>query len=208
MRVSKFVQTGGTLKNIKIGKDALATNKNFGGDIAEILVFTRKLTFQEDNQVIGYLAHRWGGAESLPNNNPYKEQAPAFDNSPKVVMQKGVQGFDTPTRDGLLGEWLFDDDTLNDTSGNNFHAVNAGGVFVTDTPTGSGKAMNFNGAKFASVDDGQGQTVFNAGSAITVSFWVKEWPDGGWEPYISKGHFRQGLANSAATAIPMNCPGA
>ncbi len=188
MKVSKLNQTAATLKNIKIGKDALATDKNFGGDIAEILVFNRKLNYQEDNQVTGYLAHKWGGTDSLPNSHPYMDQAPVFDNSPKIVLAKGVEGFDLPARQGLLGEWLFDDDTANDTSGNNFHGTNSGGVFTTDTPTGSGKAIDFStGDNYINVDDGLGQTVFDTGAALSTSFWAKKWPDGGWEPYICKG---------------------
>jgi hypothetical protein len=187
MKVSTLKQTGGTLKNIKIGKDALVSDKNFGGDIAEILVFSRNLSYQEQKQVEGYLAHKWGGTDSLTNSHPYKEQAPAFDNSPKIVLVKGVEGFDTPTRQGLLGEWLFDNEDANDTSGNNFHGTNNGGAYITDTPTGTGKAIDFNGGdKYVIVDDGQGQTVFNTGGALTTSFWVKEWPDGSWEPWVSK----------------------
>ncbi|NDF22764.1 MAG: hypothetical protein EB152_05520, partial [Euryarchaeota archaeon] len=188
MKVSTLKQSGTTLKNIKIGKDALVSDKNFGGDIAEILIFDRILTFQEQKQVEGYLAHKWGGTDSLTNSHPYKEQAPAFDNSPKIVMVKGVEGFDTPTRDGLLGEWLFDNDDANDTSGNSFNGTNVGGVYTADTPTGTGKAIDFNGGnKYVHVDDGQGQTVFDTGGALTVSFWAKEWPDGSWEPYVCKG---------------------
>ena len=76
MKISSLKQSGGTLKNIKIGKDALVSDKNFGGDIAEILVFTRNLTFQEQKQVEGYLAHKWGLTASLPVDHPYKSVAP------------------------------------------------------------------------------------------------------------------------------------
>ena len=61
-------------------------------------------------------------------------------------------------------------------------------AFVTDTPTGTGKAINFNGSgdRYVKVDDGQNQTVFNGDKKFTISTWVKEQPDGGWEPWISK----------------------
>ena len=36
------------------------------------------------------------------------------------------------------------------------------------------------------MDDGQNQTVFNGDKKFTISTWVKEQPDGGWEPWISK----------------------
>ena len=91
-----------------------------------------------------------------------------------------------PSRDGLLGEWLFEDN-VNDTSGNNYHGTHVGTAsYVTDTPTGSGKAINLNGNKYVKVDDGQNQTVFNGDKKFTISTWVKEQPDGGWEPWISK----------------------
>ena len=51
---------------------------------------------------------------------------------------------------------------------------------------GSGKAINLNGNKYVKVDDGQNQTVFNGDKKFTISTWVKEQPDGGWEPWISK----------------------
>ena len=56
------------------------------------------------------------------------------------------------------------EDNVNDTSGNNYHGTAVGSpAFVTDTPTGTGKAINFNGSgdRYVKVDDGQNQTVFN-----------------------------------------------
>ena len=42
--------------------------------------------------------------------------------------------------------------------------------------------------KYINVDDSDnGQSTFDTGAALSVSFWTKEWPDGGWDPYISKG---------------------
>ena len=94
----------------------------------------------EKSKVEGYLAHKWRGTDSL-NSHPYKEIAPVFDNSPYLKLVPGVQGFDVPSRDGLLGEWLFEDN-LNDTSGNNYHGTAVGSpAFVTDTPTGTGRRL-------------------------------------------------------------------
>ena len=44
-------------------------------------------------------------------------------------------------------------------------------AFVTDTPTGTGKAINFNGSgdRYVKVDDGQNQTVFNGDKKFTIS---------------------------------------
>ena len=75
---------------------------------------------------------------------------------------------------------------MNDTSGNNYHGTHVGTpTYVTDKD-GVGKAINLNGNKYVKVDDGQNQTVFNGDKKFTISTWVKEQPDGGWEPWISK----------------------
>ena len=87
----------------------------------------------------------------------------------------------------LLGRWNFDDGTANDSSGNNHHGVaSASDIYVTDTPTGSGKAVNLNGNKYITVSDGGNQSTFDGGSQIAISVWVKEMPDGDWDPWISK----------------------
>ena len=200
LTISSLQQVGATLKNIKIGKDAAVTTKNFGGEIHEVLIYSKKLALQDHLKVEGYLAHKWGATDSLKKSHPYKEEAPSFDNSPKLVMALGVEDFDKPSTDGLLGEWLFDDGTAKDTSGNNMHGVNNGAAFVEETPSGSGKAVNLNGNKYITVDDdgdpnshvAGSQTTFDTGSALTVSFWSKEMPDGNWEPFISKRGDHQG----------------
>ena len=152
------------------------------------MVFSKKLSVSDHKKVEGYLAHKWGATDSLVNSHPYKEEAPSFDNSPKLTLALGAEGFDSPSTVGLLGEWLFDDGTANDTSGNNMHGTNNGGAFVEETWNGSGKAVNLNGNKWINVDDkDNGQSTFDTGAALSVSFWTKEWPDGGWDPYISKG---------------------
>ena len=103
----------------------------------------------------------------------------------KIVA--GVDGFDQPSRVGLLGEWLFDQDDARDTSDNEYNGTMVGGSFTTDTPFGSGKALNLTaGNHYVHVDDRQNQTVFTGGGAFTISTWVKKDPDGGWEPWISK----------------------
>ena len=71
-------------------------------------------------------------------------------------------------------------------SGNNYHGTHVGTAsYVTDTPTGSGKAINLNGNKYVKVDDGQNQTVFNGDKKFSISTWVRA---AGWrlEPWISK----------------------
>ena len=167
IKVSSIQQVGATLKNIKIGKDGSVAGKNFGGVIHEVMVFSKKLSVSDHKKVEGYLAHKWGATDSLVNSHPYKEEAPSFDNSPKLTLALGAEGFDSPSTVGLLGEWLFDDGTANDTSGNNMHGTNNGGAFVEETWNGSGKAVNLNGNKWINVDDkDNGQSTFDTGAAL------------------------------------------
>ena len=132
---------------------------DFGGDIGEIMIFTRKLGLTEEQQVEGYLAHKWGGTEALPADHPYKDVAPVFDNSPKLTPVIGQVGYDTVTREGLVGEWLFDDNdtagTIADTSGNGYNGTNVNGTFSENTPIGRGHSLDFfGGNKYAWVSDG------------------------------------------------------
>ena len=71
--------SGKTLTNIKLGKSASTTNNDFGGDLAELLIFSRQLTNSEEQKLEGYLAHRWGATSSLDSNHPYKSVAPIFE---------------------------------------------------------------------------------------------------------------------------------
>ena len=50
--------TSGTLTNLKIGKSTSTTTNDFGGDLGELLIFTRQLSASEEQKVEGYLAHR------------------------------------------------------------------------------------------------------------------------------------------------------
>ena len=118
----------------------------------------------------GYLAHKWRSCLA-PINHPYKDVAPVFDNSPKLTPIIGQVGYDTVTRDGLVGEWLFDDNaaptTIQDTSGNNYHGTNVNGSFSTDTALGTGNSLDFfGGSKYAWVSTGGNETVFSSGMPL------------------------------------------
>ena len=52
------------------------TYRGWRGPIGELLVFDRKLTDAERQEVEGYLAHKWGLAGRLPSDHPYKDSAP------------------------------------------------------------------------------------------------------------------------------------
>ena len=82
--VVKKSGTAGTLTNIKLGKSASTTTNDFGGDLGELLIFSRQLSSSEEDKVEGYLAHRWGATDSLEANHPYKNVAPIFSNKPLI----------------------------------------------------------------------------------------------------------------------------
>ncbi len=186
-KIFKFFDANKTIMNVKFGREDLTQSDFFQGDIAEVLVFNRYLTSSESLKVEGYLAHKWRATDTLVPGHPYKEIAPAFDNSPYLKLVSGVEGFAVPSRVGLLGEWLFDQNDSRDTSGNEYNGTMVGGSFTTDTPLGSGSALNLTaGDHYVHVDDRQNQTVFTGRDAFTISTWVKRDPDGGWEPWISK----------------------
>ena len=66
--------SGETLTDIKIGKDGATALHDFGGDVAEVLIFDRELSAEETEKVEGYLAHRWGGADSLVAIHTYNKK--------------------------------------------------------------------------------------------------------------------------------------
>jgi len=78
---------------------------------------------------------------------------------------------------GLMGRWTFDDDSANDSSENGYNGTIVGTpTFTTNTHAGQGKALNVAEKGYVKVDDGGSQTVFDGGSAMTISAWVNGWP--------------------------------
>ena len=60
-----------------------------------------------------------------------------------------------PSRNGLIGEWLFDGDNANDTSGNGYDGNSSANVsYSANTPWGTGKSVNLNNNSYITVDDG------------------------------------------------------
>ena len=55
----------------------------------------------------------------------------------------------------------------------------------TDTPFGTGKSVDLNGNHYVVVST-SGEDTFDGGNQFTISSWIKELPDGGWEPWVSK----------------------
>jgi hypothetical protein len=94
-----------------------------------------------------------------------------------------------PTEAGVVGYWTFDADNINDSSGNGYDGTNNGGSFSNDVPAalGAGRSVNFGGGdNYAIIDSAGAEAPFDLRDGITVSAWVKGWPDGGWEPFVSK----------------------
>jgi hypothetical protein len=79
--------SGASLTNIKLGKSGSSTSNDFGGDLAELLIFSRQLSSTEEQKVEGYLAHKWGVANTLDSNHTYKDVPPIFDNGPVITSQ-------------------------------------------------------------------------------------------------------------------------
>ena len=66
-------------------------------DTAEALIFYRRLTSDEAAKLEGYLAHRWGIADALPDSHPYKAAPPQVDEplppAPQPVPETAPEGF-------------------------------------------------------------------------------------------------------------------
>ncbi len=93
-------------------------------------------------------------------------------------------GANYPT-DGLIGMWTFDDGTAADVSGNGHDGTDHNSpTYAADTPAGSGLSVDFNGGDKGILIGGD-ENDFDV-DTITIAAWVKEIPDGGWEPYIAK----------------------
>ena len=60
--------TGFTIGNV-LGKD-------FDGQVGEVIIITSKLTISDRYRITGYLAHKWGKTSTLPDNHPFKTEAP------------------------------------------------------------------------------------------------------------------------------------
>lgn len=91
----------------------------------------------------------------------------------------------------LIGYWTFDFDfgtTVTDVSGSGHGGTLVGGAFSFDTPAAlvGGQSIDLTGGdNYVIIDQGD-ENDFDTGGALTVSAWVKGWPDGSWEPFVSK----------------------
>ncbi len=89
----------------------------------------------------------------------------------------------------LVGYWTFNDNTINDSSVNGYNGTLVGGSYDTDVPAalGGGKSLNLTaGDHYAIIDSAGAEAPFDLRYGLTVSTWAKGFPDGGWEPFVSK----------------------
>ena len=101
-----------------------------------------------------------------------------------LVFALSTAALATPIAPGnLMGYWTFDDDTVNDSSGNNYHGT-TNGTYSTDVPPGlSGKSIDFAGNDYATVSTGGTEDVFDL-DTLSVGFWVSGIPT--WGSYVAK----------------------
>lgn len=101
-----------------------------------------------------------------------------------------------PVSAALRGYWTFDTNTasgatFSDQSGNGYSCTNVSGLSGTDVPgvlagTNS-RCLDCTGAdRYAYVSTGGAEAVFNHGTAFTIAFWFKGWPDADYEPMVAK----------------------
>ena len=142
--LSRPVASHATLTNLKIGKDAGGTANDFGGDIGEILIFDRRLSFSEEAKIFDHLAHKWGvpattifSPSTLPSLKLWLDAA----DSSTVFTSSTLSTLSTSS----VGGWM-------DKSGHANHATQAtSGEQPTFTSNGmSGKSgLNFNADKLS-----------------------------------------------------------
>jgi hypothetical protein len=172
----KSFASGATLINLKVGKSGSASTHDFGGDLAEVLLFSAKLSSTDEEKIEGYLAHKWGIASTLPELHTYRQVPPNFDNSPKITDQSyttevGAAASPQITRKSdLLAWWKMDDasgSTLADASGNGRTATLSGDPTLGATGV-LGSAITLDGTgDYATVS---GIELNNR--SFSVTFWV------------------------------------
>jgi hypothetical protein len=123
---------------------------------------------------------------TIPAGQPFVDPgATATDaNDDAVTTVYGSSG--SPAASGATGKWTFDNDSINDSSGNGYNGIAQGTMaYSDDTPYGSGRSIDFRGGNNAFyVEDGTSdQSVFQpipglrppaADEPVLVEQWVVE----------------------------------
>ncbi len=132
-----------------------AVGNYFGGDIAEMIIFTGDVDAETRQQIEGYLAWKWGLESNLPVDHPYKnvelrtETVNAGNSAdinalPKALWLDASDASTIIESEGSVSQW-------NDKSGNDLHLTQATG---TNQPlSGSETIGGMNGILFDGVDD-------------------------------------------------------
>ena len=160
--------SGKTLTNIKLGRSPNSTTNHFGGDLAELLIFSRELNSTEEQKIEGYLGHHWGATDSLNVDHTYKSIAPIFDNKP-LIRNQFSNTQNKPDKISSIVSW-FDASDLNadgttdstasgnisswsDKSGKGHHATSANGTPYMNATGGpsSGRAVEIRSGDYLPV---------------------------------------------------------
>ena len=55
-------------------------------EVAEIIIYDAALSDEDVSRVQGYLGHKWGITEPMPEAHPYKNSKPVFENRPELLL--------------------------------------------------------------------------------------------------------------------------
>jgi hypothetical protein len=195
--VAETKGSSGTLTNLKIGKSTSTTTNDFGGDLGELLIFSRQLTSTEEQKVQGYLAHKWGGTAGLDANHPYKNVAPIFDNKPLIRDLTTESGPDTIEgisvwfdASDLDGDGVPDSGTSGDItswkdkSGNGYDASTTAGspALSTSGGPGGGRVVQFRSGTSNSTT-GDEEMSISGSFTVRDHFYVVRSPSATWSDY-------------------------
>ena len=185
------IGTSSLTDGITIGANRLANADYLKGRIAEFLILDETASTGTQSIVEGYLAHKWGLANSLPASHPYKQsstmQGPKDLNSYTTDLSNLVPGNTyyyrvAATNDEGLDDWA--DQTASFVSKSKIDVSSGSLVFNTSGPTPSWSASDGTGGngelQTLSWTDAQSNTIqykvakfsfdsVNIGDGVTVS---------------------------------------
>lgn len=70
------IAAGGHGKSLGIGQSNVEINNTFDGEVAEVLGYRGNVGDSDRQKIEGYLAHKYGLAESLPSSHPFRNTPP------------------------------------------------------------------------------------------------------------------------------------
>ena len=69
------LKTTGDVQASRFGQDRHYIGRQWIGHLGELLIYSSALSNEEIQVVEGYLAHKWGLVNSLPNNHPWRNNS-------------------------------------------------------------------------------------------------------------------------------------